>query len=127
MSKPTAGASDERAIGSGSGGRTRTPDTMISCACGAQWFGKYAVENPIIADHQGGRDGCRLVEHEEFLALGHRCKCGLCADGRRAARVGKRKAGTRAETTEPWNTETLADLQERRAAKFFLLISEESA
>jgi hypothetical protein len=52
----------------------------VYCACGCAWDGKHAINNPIIDEHatRGGR--CRLITHDEFIAIYHerRCHCTAC-------------------------------------------------
>ena len=50
------------------------PDVHTYCACGAQWHGKYAIDNPYIgrhADRRGfyGDHRCRLISLQDFVAL----------------------------------------------------------
>ena len=61
----------------------------VYCACGAAWHGRAVVNNPVIDYHRISRKGCRIVTHEEYLALlptgGHyRCACPDCRELRRA-------------------------------------------
>jgi hypothetical protein len=54
--------------------RRNKPDPRISvfCLCGAQWHGRYAVNNPVIEDH-AARCGPPAAL-EEYEAAGHRAK-----------------------------------------------------
>jgi hypothetical protein len=52
--------------------RAHPPNPLFAvfCRCGAEWYGHYAVGNPVIADH---RKGCGpSITRAEFEALGHR-------------------------------------------------------
>jgi len=52
----------------------RAPDVHVYCLCGAQWHGRYAVDNPLIAAHYARQWDrplvCRLIGRDQFVALG---------------------------------------------------------
>jgi len=56
----------------------RHPDVHVYCMCGAQWHGRYAVNNPVVAAHYARQwerpVKCRLISRAEFVACGHRDK-----------------------------------------------------
>jgi hypothetical protein len=52
----------------------RDPDVHVYCLCGAQWHGRYAIDNPVVAEHYARQWDrpvvCRLISAEEFTRLG---------------------------------------------------------
>ena len=51
------------------------PHVTILCRCGAQWHGRWALDNPIIDRHW---DRCgKPVDAETFVKLGHSLKVPL--------------------------------------------------
>ena len=51
--------------------RAHEARVSVFCRCGAQWHGRYAVDNPVIADH-AARATCRLVTRAEYEQAGWR-------------------------------------------------------
>jgi len=52
--------------------KERDPRVAVFCSCGAQWFGRHAIDNPVIADH-AERCGPPILR-SEFEHLGFTVK-----------------------------------------------------
>jgi hypothetical protein len=46
------------------------PRISVFCRCGAQWHGRFAVDNPVIADH-AARATCELLSRVEYELAGY--------------------------------------------------------
>jgi hypothetical protein len=52
--------------------KPKEPRIAVFCPCGAQWLGRVALDNPVIADHR--RRCGPPISAEAYQALGYRIK-----------------------------------------------------